>query len=63
MKKTIRRMNLSRETLRCLTGGLVTGIPIQATKTNPVSIPSCIDGCPSAMCPTTLEPGFPETGA
>ncbi|HEX4494960.1 MAG TPA: hypothetical protein VIE43_04760 [Thermoanaerobaculia bacterium] len=57
MKKTIHRMNLSRETLRCLTGGVVaTGTPIQTTKTNPVTIPSCIDGCPSAMCPPTIAP-------
>jgi hypothetical protein len=53
MKKTIRKMNLTRETLRSLTGGLSTGIPIQNTYTNPVSVPSCVDGCPSAMCPTT----------
>jgi hypothetical protein len=53
MKKTIRKMNLNRETLRSLTGGLSTSIPIQNTKTNPVTVPSCIDGCPSAMCPTT----------
>jgi hypothetical protein len=53
MKKTIRKMNLSRETLRWLTGGLSTSIPIQNTKPNQVSVPSCIDGCPSAMCPTT----------
>jgi hypothetical protein len=54
MKKTIRKMNLSRETLCGLTGGLSTGAtPIQNTKTNPVTLPSCVDGCPSAMCPPT----------
>ena len=49
MKKTVKKMNLHRETLRGLTGGLKSG--------ENVSVPSCIDGCPSAMCPTTLEPG------
>jgi len=53
MKKTIKKMTLQRETLRGLTGGARTG----ATGEN-ISVPSCIDGCPSAMCPTTLEPGF-----
>lgn len=54
MKKTInKKMSLHRETLRGLTGGLKTGVLGEN-----VSVPSCIDGCPSAMCPTTLEPDF-----
>jgi hypothetical protein len=53
MKKTIKKMSLHRETLCGLTGGLKTGVLGEN-----VSVPSCIDGCPSAMCPTTLEPDF-----
>ena len=54
MKKAIRKLDLHRETLRWLTGGVAPGIPGEVT--NPgdgISVPSCIDGCPSAMCPTT----------
>jgi hypothetical protein len=53
MKKTVKKLNLHRETLRWLTGGVVSA-------TNPgtgVSVPSCIDGCPSAMCPTLTGEG------
>ncbi len=53
MKKTIRKMNLTRETLRSLTGGVFISTVNQTTNTNPVTVPSCVDGCPSAMCPTT----------
>jgi hypothetical protein len=57
MKKTIRKMELHRETLRWLTGGVADVHP----GLNPgVSVPSCIDGCPSAMCPTTSVPGIGE---
>jgi hypothetical protein len=51
MKKTVKKMNLHRETLRWLTGGVY--INNQTTTGGGVTIPSCVDGCPSAMCPTT----------
>jgi hypothetical protein len=57
MKKTVRKLNLHRETLRWLTGGVVPATPGEGIDPgNGVSVPSCIDGCPSAMCPTTLTP-------
>lgn len=54
MKKTVKKMNLHRETLRWLTGGVLA--ENRGGGINPgdgISVPSCIDGCPSAMCPTT----------
>jgi hypothetical protein len=53
MKKTVKKMNLHRETLRWLTGGAGPGV---INSGDGVSVPSCIDGCPSAMCPTTDIP-------
>jgi hypothetical protein len=47
MKKTVKKMNLHRETLRWLTGGAYINQTGQ-TGTG-VSVPSCVDGCPSAM--------------
>jgi hypothetical protein len=53
MKKTVRKLNLHRETLRWLTGGVVPVTnPGEDIPDNGVSVPSCIDGCPSAMCTT-----------
>jgi hypothetical protein len=49
MKKTVKKLNLHRETLRGLTGGVY----INQTQ-GTVTVPSCVDGCPSVMCPTTL---------
>jgi len=55
MKKTARKLNLHRETLRWLTGGVLPETHGEGINPgNGVSVPSCIDGCPSAMCPTTL---------
>lgn len=51
MKKTVKKMNLHRETLRSLTGGVLSGTVVQGPK---VTVPSCVDGCPSVMCPPTL---------
>jgi hypothetical protein len=53
MKKTVKKMNLHRETLRWLTGGAFvnqTGDPGNGG----VTVPSCVDGCASAlvMCQT-----------
>lgn len=53
MKKTVKKMNLHRETLRWLTGGIPSGL----TPNNDVSVPSCIDGCPSMLCQTILPTG------
>ena len=58
MKKTVRKMNLHRETLRWLTGGAFPNQTYQTTGQTGtgggVTVPSCVDGCPSAlvMCQT-----------
>jgi hypothetical protein len=50
------KLTLNRETLRRLMSDELARIyGNKATDTgNWCSIPSCIDGCPSAMCPTTI---------
>jgi hypothetical protein len=53
MKKTVRKLNLHRETLRWLTGGIVSAI----YPGGGVTVPSCVDGCPSAMCTTVTREG------
>ncbi len=53
MKKTVKKMNLHRETLRWLTGGVYVNQTGQTGTGGGVTIPSCVDGCPSVMCPTT----------
>jgi len=53
MKKTVKKMTLHRETLRWLTGGISSSL----AKNNDVSVPSCIDGCPSMLCETILPTG------
>ena len=58
MKKTkLRRLSLNRETLRQLVGGEMAVVHAGSGQ-NWCSVPSCIDGCPSApaTCNTTIQP-------
>jgi len=49
MKKTkMRKLSLNRETLRQLVSGELAGIQGAGSGENWCSVPSCIDGCPSA---------------
>ena len=52
MKKTVKKMNLHRETLRWLTGGAYVNQTEQTGTGGGVTVPSCVDGCPSTMCTT-----------
>lgn len=53
MKKTVQKMILHRETLRWLTGGAFSNQTIQTGTGGGVTIPSCVDGCPSALVQCT----------
>jgi len=49
MKKTkVRKLSLNRETLHQLVSGELAGIQGAGSGENWCSVPSCIDGCPSA---------------
>lgn len=58
MKKTrLHKLSLHRETLHRLMNEDLSGIhgaKEQQSTADWCSVPSCIDGCVTAMCPTTL---------
>lgn len=58
MKKArIRKLDLHRETLRRLISDDLTGVRGgRDSGEDWCSVPSCIDGCPSAMCPPSILP-------
>jgi hypothetical protein len=57
MKKTkLRKLSLHRETLRQLVSGDLADARGADSGENWCSVPSCIDGCPSAMCTGGIAP-------